>query len=131
MDKFVKRISFIFILVIFLFTGCEEVKHITLKGRKTISSSEYEELLYEWKEQDLETVVKTTHSYVYDDVTAQLFEEKLIDCDNYKRNNSLSTCEVKKENKKVIYKEIDSRDYKKTKEELTKELQNKGYKIVD
>ena len=126
-----KKILLLVVAAFIVFIGCEEVKNITLKGKKSLNAYDYEEIIYEWRQEEPNKLVKITHVYTYTDATGNKYEEKLLDCDNYKRKGSLYTCRVKKSNGILTYTEIDSRDREISKEEATEELKKAGYAIVE
>lgn len=126
-----KRIFIILLFSLFIFVGCEEVKNETLKGSKKISLDEKEEIVYEWDPNNLEVIVRTTRIYTYENGTNTIYNMKAIDCDNYKRQGSLYTCTVDRTDGKVIYKEIESKNYNATKEDMKKSLTSGGYTIEE
>ena len=44
-----KKVLLLVVAEFIMFTGCEEVKNITLKGKKSLNAYNYEEIIYEWR----------------------------------------------------------------------------------
>lgn len=122
----------IIVFVAIFITGCEELPENTvLTGYKNLSNGETEELIYEWKYDDLETVVKLTRVYTYTQNTDRVYNLKAIECEAFEKQSSLYKCSVERKDGKVIYKEIVNKDSKATIENIEKNLKNNGYKIKE
>lgn len=127
-----KKILVLLFVSTILFLGCTKEEALpSVKGRKNISTDIIEEYLYEWDREDQNKIIRITKIYTYVNPSTKKYEEKTIDCENYKRQGSLYSCKVIQETDRVIYKEIDSRDSSGTKEEIIKLLEDNGYRIVE
>ena len=126
-----KKILILLFVTSLLFLGCiKEEKNPSVKGRK-VNNEVIEEYLYEWDTENTNKVIRVTKIYTYDDPSTKKFEEKNIDCENYKRKGSLYSCVVTQDHEKVVYKEIDSHDLNGTREDIIKLLKESGYQIVE
>lgn len=124
-----KKKLFILVFAIVIITGCSKRATISVVGYKNINGTLKEEIMYEWYEDEPNTMFRTTYTYTYSNASKGTYDEQVIECENYKRKGSMYKCSVERKDGNVIVKNFVSKDEIITVEEAKDNLSQNGYII--
>ncbi len=131
-----KKILFVLAFAMLIFTGCGESEKerptIKVVGYTTDMSGNLKwETMYEWYEDDPDTMFRTTYTDTYINASEEIYNKQVYECDLYKMDSSLQDCSVEKKDGNVIVKKILTTDVGMTVEEAKDKLIQNGYTLKE